>query len=342
VLGEDEIWRYAPFDTRRESPIRAVNHDELVRIGRAVSLSEQVRIERRGDGAGAYPPRPERVLRPIGAPIRRRLLSSSWLSPDGTFPGDAWTRVDRERQLISAATGRLARRMEVIYRADPARLGETARLLVDSKAKVELPIATLAGQLAADVPAGEHTVTMDGLGDSGIAYAAAAPAGGGAIMRRRDVHELTPQRALEYRFPQEVGETLHVVLLIAVEGPNTNFALRYEIDGGTPRQTIGHFSRIATVPSGVLLGRTGDLGRGLLWEGKGDPRSPNGGPDGLARVKVHLGDDLAQGTRTVRLIWSGADLDPPAPGRLWIAAVLVGRGPPVRDGSHRLWVDEEP
>ena len=342
VLGEDELWRYAPFDTRRESPIRAANHDDLVRIGRAVSLSEQVRIERRGDGTGAYPPRPEKVLRPLGAPIRRRLLSSSWLSPDGQFPGDAWTRIDRERLLTSAGEGRLARRMEVIYRADPSRLGETARLFVDGKPRVELPIATLAGQLATDVTAGDHSIAVEGLGDGGVAYAAAAPAGGGAIARRRDVHELSPQRSLEYRFTQEVGETLHVVLLVGIEGPNTDFALRYDIDGGTPRQTIGHFSRIATIPSAVLTGRTGDLGRGLLWEGKGDPHSPNGGPDGLARVKIHLGDDLARGNRTVRLRWSDVDQTGPTPRRLWIAAVLVGRGPPVRDGSPRLWVDQDP
>lgn len=335
-LQEDEAWRYAPFDVSAWTDIRAANLDDLERKERFSDLREQVRIERTGQGARGPGDVPERALIPEHAPVRRRLLAPAYQSEGEGYPGDAWTPVIVPKDVIVEAEGARAGRITVIWRAERGRLGKSLKLLVDGEEAKEERIATLSGTLRVEVPPGRHRVEMAGLGDAGVAYVDAAPAEGGAIVRRRDVYELAGARPLEIRFPQRPGETLHLVLFVVTQGGNEPFRLKYFIEGAKPASRIGAFFRRVTIPEGELTGRTGDAGKGTLWEAATERR----GADGIARTVIRLGDDLDPGERVVRL-WLQGQKDEGLARKVWIGAVLVGQAPEGKTADPRVWVEDD-
>lgn len=335
-LAADEVWRYAPFDVSTWTDIRAVNLDELERAGRSSDLREQVRIERSGRGARQPGEAPERTLLPEHAPVRRRFLVPAYQSAGEGYPSDAWTPLLVPKNLVIERDGPRAERLFVVYRAARDRLGKDVTLRIDGKVAKTDPIVTRSGTLHVPVGAGAHHVLVEGLGESGAAYVDAAPAEGGAIVRRRDVHELTRARPMTFRFKQAPGETLHLVLFVVTEGKNESFRIRYAIEGVKPASRQGVFFRRVTLPDGILAGRTGDFGKGTLFESAGEQR----GADGMARVVIRLGDDLKPGERLVRLqLQSPVDED--LAKRVWIAAVLVGQGPEGKTSEPRLWTEDD-
>lgn len=340
-LREDEVWRYAPFDVSEWADIRAVNLDDIERKERFSDLREQVRIERTGQGARGAGDVPERTLTPEHAPVRRRLLAPAYQSGGEEYPGDAWTPLLVPKDLRVEAGGERGGRLVVIYQAEKGRLGKDVKLRVDGAVVKTEPIVTLSGTLRAPVSPGVHRVAVEGLGASGVAYTDSAPADGGAIVRRRDVHELKRPRPMTFRFQQRPGETLHLVLFVVTQGGNEPFRVRYSIDGAKPASRQGVFFRRVTLPEGVLAGRTGDFGKATLWEAATERR----GADGVARLVIRLGDDLSPGERAVRLRLEGAGLAPGAEDelakRVWIGAVLVGQDPPGRANEPRVWVQDD-
>lgn len=333
ALAEGLAWRYAPLEERRWAPIRPEGEADLERAGRVAELEEQVRIER----VDAAPARPEHALAPEGTPLRRWLLVQAHHARGAIFPPDAWSIVptDGERALAIASEGSRAGLVRVLYRAHPTLLGHEV-LLRDAGAIVaRAEIATLSGTLRAQVPPGVHRFRIEGLGPLGLAYADAAPAEGGPIVRRRDVYELRPGGSLQLAFRQGEGETLTVVLFVVAESLGREWSLSYAIDRGAPARVEGRFFRVVTRASGTLSGRAGDAGCGLLWEAKVDARSAAKAPHGIAKAKIALGDDLVAGRRTVTL-----KLDRRAP-RLWIAAVLHGRAAPDEPGGVTMWPEDE-
>jgi len=333
-LKEREIWRYAPFDIRTWTPIRAHNQDELERSGRIADLYEQVRIELRGGGqASSDATKPERILVPDGAPVRRRFLAKAELAAKELLPPDGWTALVNEQplKLGVAYGGARGARLKIVYRAHPSQLGGTAELWINGKREAEQPLATLAGALRANPKAGIHDVEIRGIGD-GLAYADAAPWEGGPIVRRRDVFELPAKQPLTFTFRQRPNESLTLVLFAITEGSSRPFTIHYTIDGGKPRQRKGMFFRTITAPSGDLGGRTGDPLSGLLWEAKRSAKEARKNPDGMARVKIPIGDDLEPGVRTIKI--ESAD-------RLWIGAVLVGQASLPSELEPRLWSEDD-
>ncbi|MGK3985121.1 hypothetical protein WME99_18880 [Sorangium sp. So ce136] len=340
ALAEDETWRYAPFDVSTWTDVRAVNLDDLERKERFSDLREQVRIERSGEGARSDADRPERILTPEHAPVRRRLLMPAWQSAGEPSPGDAWTPLLVPKEVQVDGEGARAGRLSVIYRAARASLGKEVSVRVDGEVALKEPIVALSGALRVAAPAGTRKIEIEGLGDAGAAYTDAPPANGGAIVRRRDVFELTRGRPMTYRFRQEAGETLHLVLFVVTPGENADYRVRYRIEGAKPASREAAFFRRVTLPDGVLAGRGGDLTRATLWEAATDRR----GTDGVGRSVIRLGDDLAPGERAVRLSLLGpqaGDVGETAK-EVWIAAVLVGQKAPGRDNGPRLWVEDDP
>ncbi|XXX75252.1 hypothetical protein WMF30_47145 [Sorangium sp. So ce134] len=340
TLAEDETWRYAPFDVSTWTDVRAVNLDDLERKERFSDLREQVRIERSGEGAKSDADRPERILLPEHAPVRRRLLMPAWQSAGEPSPGDAWTPLLVAKDVRVDGEGARAGRLSVIYRAARASLGKEVAVRVDGEVALKEPIVALSGALRVAAPAGTRRVEIEGLGDVGVAYTDAPPANGGAIVRRRDVFELTRARPMTYRFKQAAGETLHLVLFVVTPGENADYRIRYRIEGAKPASREAAFFRRVTIPDGVLAGRGGDLTRATLWEAATDKR----GTDGVGRGVIRLGDDLAPGERVVRLSLLGpqaGDAGETAKA-VWVGAVLVGQRAPGRDNGPRLWVEDDP
>ncbi|WP_437926063.1 hypothetical protein WMF37_44640 [Sorangium sp. So ce291] len=340
ALAEDETWRYAPFDVSTWTDVRAVNLDDLERKERFSDLREQVRIERSAEGARSDADRPERTLTPEHAPVRRRLLMPAWQSAGEPSPGDAWTPLLVPKDVRVDGEGARAGRLSVIYRAARASLGKEVAVRVDGEVALKEPIVALSGALRVTAPAGTRKIEIEGLGDAGAAYTDAPPANGGAIVRRRDVFELTRGRPMTYRFRQEAGETLHLVLFVVTPGENADYRVRYRIEGAKPASREAAFFRRVTLPDGVLAGRGGDLTRATLWEAATDQR----GTDGVGRSVIRLGDDLAPGERVVRLSLLGpqaGDAGETAK-EVWIGAVLVGQKAPGRDSGPRLWVEDDP
>ena len=335
-LQEDEAWRYAPFDVSAWTDVRAANLDELEREDRFSDLREQVRIEKVGQGARKPGEVPERGLIPENAPVRRRLLSPAYQTAGAEYPGDAWTPVIDPKSVVIESAGARAGRLTVFWRAERGRLGKDLALKVDGEVAKEERIAAQSGTLKVDLAPGKHRVEMTGLGKNGVAYVDAAPADGGAIVKRRDVFELAGTRPMVLQFDQKPGETLHLVLFMVTQGGNANFRVRYELEGAKPGSAQGVFFRRITVPEGLLVGRTGELGRGTLWEAATERR----GADGIARAVIRLGDDLAPGERTVRL-WLQGQKEEGMARRLWVGAVLVGQAPAGKTGEARVWVEDE-
>jgi hypothetical protein len=329
-LAEGEVWRHAPRDVGRWAPLRPEDQGSLEALGRTADLLEQVRIELAGQGAGAPIPKPERILEPSGTPVRRRLLVPATLARGEALPPGALTKIAGEARLVVEAQGSRAGRINTIFQADPAALGGSAGLFIDGVEVAREPIVTATGRLEADVAPGAHRVEVQGLGAAGVAFADAAPEGGGAIVRRREVFELAPGKPLNLEFPQGAGQMLHIALIVATEGTGVAWQARYVIDGGKQEPAIGRFFRRTTEPAGDLAGRSGDLGAGLLWEGSSD----TSGGDGLSKAKIHLGDDRKPGVRRVRV-----ELGSREP--VWVSAVLIGEAatPP---GEARMWVEDAP
>ncbi|WP_437286592.1 hypothetical protein [Sorangium sp. So ce406] len=339
-LAEDETWRYAPFDVSTWTDVRPVNLDDLERKERFSDLREQVRIERAGEGARSDADRPERILVPEHAPVRRRLLMPAWQSAGEPSPGDAWTPLLVAKDVRVDAEGAGAGRLSVVYRAARASLGKEVAVRVDGEVALREPIVALSGALRVAAPPGVRRVEVEGLGEAGVAYTEAPPANGGAIVRRRDVFELTRGRPMTYRFRQEAGETLHLVLFVVTPGENADYRVRYRVEGAKPASREAAFFRRVTIPDGVLAGRGGDLTRATLWEAATDRR----GADGVGRSVIRLGDDLAPGERVVRLSLLGpqaGDAGETAK-EVWVGAVLVGQKAPGRDNGPRLWVEDDP
>ncbi|WP_437588359.1 hypothetical protein [Sorangium sp. So ce1000] len=340
TLAEDETWRYAPFDVSTWTDVRALNLDDLERKERFSDLREQVRIERAGEGARSDADRPERVLIPEHAPVRRRLLMPAWQSAGEPSPGDAWTPLLVAKEVRVDGEGARAGRLSVVYRAARASLGKEVAVRVDGEVALKEPIVALSGSLRVAAPAGARRVEIEGLGEAGVAYTDAPPANGGAIVRRRDVFELTRGRPMTYRFEQAAGETLHLVLFVVTPGENADYRIRYRLEGAKPASREAAFFRRVTIPDGVLAGRGGDLTRATLWEAATDKR----GTDGVGRGVIRLGDDLTPGERVVRLSLLGrqpGDTGEPAKA-VWVGAVLVGQKGPGRDDGPRLWVEDDP
>ncbi|WP_438016061.1 hypothetical protein WMF18_35235 [Sorangium sp. So ce315] len=339
-LAADETWRYAPFDVSTWTDVRAANLDDLERKERLSDLREQVRIERSGEGARADADRPERILVPEHAPLRRRLLMPAWQSAGEPSPGDAWTPLLVPKDVRVDAEGTRAGRLSVVYRAARGSLGKEVAVRMDGEVALREPIVALSGTLRVAAPPGVRHVAIEGLGETGVAYTEAPPANGGPIVRRRDVFELTRGRPMTYRFRQEAGETLHLVLFVVTPGENADYRVRYRIEGAKPASREAAFFRRVTIPDGVLAGRGGDLTRATLWEAASERR----GADGVGRSVIRLGDDLAPGERVVRLSLLGpqaGDAGETAK-EVWVGAVLVGQAAPARDNGPRLWVEDDP
>jgi len=333
-LGEEEIWRYAPFDVRTWTPIRAENHDELERQGRIADLYEQVRIELRGQPSPSQAgQKPERTLVPDQAPVRRRFLVPYEIASKELLPNDGWTPLglDKALKLGIGYAGQRGGRLKVVYRAQPSKLGGTAELWIDGANMVEQPIAALSGTLRASLGAGLHDVELKGIGD-GLAFADAAPWEGGPIMRRRDVFELPARSPLTFTFRQRQGESLTLVLFAITESSARPFKVRWTIDGGEPARQKGAFFRTITTARGEIEGRTGEAGKGLLWEAKRTAKEARTNPDGFSRAKIRIGDDLQPGIRTVKI----ESVD-----RLWVGAVLVGQAPLPGELEPRLWSEDD-
>jgi hypothetical protein len=333
-LGELLRWRNAPYDLRTITPLRAENEDALAIAGRSRQVVTQVRLEGPGAGAGSSgvgAPAPERLLSPEGAPLRRELLIDDRWRPGTALPGDAWTAISPGRRVIVTGSGPHARRLEIVYRADAARLGQEAHLHVDGRDTLVIPLPVRTGAIVQAATSGAHEVALSGLGPGGEAWVAAAPAGGGPIVRRRPAFELASDRDLT--FPISIGprERLTLVLDLTSEGAAERWAVWYSLDGGRAVPQQGFVDRCFTEVAGTLRGRSGDAGTARPWEESGRA------PGGRSKARIRLCDDLAPGQHVVRLRLGAA---PGMAERLWVRAVLVGQDAPRTPDDTRVWVEE--
>ncbi len=328
TLAEAEFFRFAPYELRARTTIAPENHDDLERAGRIQLLATQVRIEHSAERAD----RPERVLIADGTPIEHRYFESTTLAAGAPLPPDGLSVLDDKRLVEVVATGPRARRLRLLYRLPPAQLATTLKFFVDGKERAEQTAMLLSGTMDAEVEPGAHSLDLSGLGD-GRAYVDAAPKGGGSIVRQRTVYRMGRGEDVVYRISQRTGEHLTLVLFVTSEVPALDWTASFAIDGGSPRLHDAFF-RFATTARGTLSGRTGNAGRGLLWEAEEPARAAF--PHGLSKVKLILGDDLVGGTHVVRFTL----LEPAA--NVWVRAVLVGQPEAARGPDTRLWAEEIP
>jgi hypothetical protein len=263
------------------------------------------------------------------------------LAAEAPFPTDAWTLLDPRRNFLVANLGARAAHVVATYRANPSRLGQRVSLLVDGVAVAEQMIATNAGTIEADVTPGQHRFELQDLGPGGLAFVDARPINSrpdqaSTVVRRRVVFRVRKDDDLVFRIPQHPHEVLHVILFVASERMGARTTLEYQIDGGTPRTRVGEFFRRPTTPKGLVTGKTGEEGKGLLWEAPVTKDRGGSAPDGTLRAAIHLGDDLQAGTHVVRLRFLNS-----AEPELWVRAVLVGQEDAPGGSDTRLFTERE-
>lgn len=333
-LAESEVFRHAPYDLRTWATLVPDNVDVLVPAGRELWAAVQVRIESRGLEAesGSLP---ERALLPVGLPLRRELLMPARLGAGLALPPATWTPIRGPTALRVAAEGAEAARLSVRYRLGDQALGGPLTLLVDGSPVHEQPLLLSSGMLERPVAPGVHVVSLDGLHGASEAYARAAPAKGGAVVKSYSVFELRRDGQLKFEVDQKAGEVLKLILFVVTEGSHRPFELGYAIDSGDLSTRSGAFYRQKTEASGTLQGLTGAPDSGRLWEAL-PKRGAVTNSDGVGRVVLRLGDDLNAGRR-VLAIRSRAE---PVSRRIFLRAVLVGQGEHIDAGDFGLWSAE--
>lgn len=333
TLAEDQHWRHAPYAVKAWAPILPDNDAELDTASRVLQLAGQVRLETR---APPSVPLPERSIAPEGQPLRRELLTRELLPFGAALPQSGWTVLGAPTELRVDAAALARGGLELVYRAEGARLGEPLQVLVDGSVAHDEPLIVRSGRVRLELPPGNHRVAVDGLGADGMALVRAAPARGGAIVRSHGVFELTTRQPLDFVIEQRRGERLTLLLFVVTEPGTRDFSLLYDVDGGQPRLQRGAFYRRATTPSGALTGVAGSDAAGRLWELERPGLGAGSFPDGVARAAVVLGDDLEPGRHRVRI-----RRGPAQRGGIWLRAVLVGQSGATSDDATRLWIAEQ-
>jgi hypothetical protein len=342
-------WRHADHEQRPWAPLWPENGEALQVAGRVLELLTQARLE--GTEPRLSEARPERALVPELAVLRRQLITER---PAGSAETEgAWSWLAAGRGSVQVpAEGAGAGLLEVLYRAEETALGGTLGLLVDGVPAAEETLVLASGKLRVPVAPGAHGVELRSPRGDLLAFAKAPPAAGGRALRAHTTFALTPSRTLTFAVDKTEAEPLLLVLIVATEGKQP-FALSYAVDGGRAARRAGEFYRRTTEDAGIFEAVGGQDGRALLWEAERPPNSAAQFPDGLAKLRIPLGDDLSRGVHrvTLRLLSRGGarvaqrggavDVSGTTPEEtVWVRAVLVGSDKvPVEDDT-RWWASE--
>lgn len=352
-------WRHADQTRRPWATLWPENGEALQVAGRVLDLLTQARLE--GPAERSTEPRPERPLAPEVAVLRRQVITER-VAGAGSEAEAAWSFLAAGRGSVRVpGVGAGSGLLEVLYRADEAALGENLALWVDGVPVAEEPLVLASGKLRVPVAPGAHGVELRAGGAEVLAFAKAPPAPGGRALRAHTSFALTPSRPLTFSVDKADAEPLLLVLIVATEGRQP-FRLGFAIDGGRAARRTGEFYRRTTEEEGVLEAVGGQDGGALLWEVDRSPAVAAKFPDGIAKLRIALGDDLRRGVHrvTVRLLprvvarraalgaTSGAapgegTLTAPAPPTeeaIWVRAVLVGSEETLAADDARWWAAE--
>jgi hypothetical protein len=312
-------WRHAPTELKDWAVIRPDNDAALRSAGRTASLQAQVRLAPIEEADPAVAPR---TLEPLGEALSRPVFSPTTYSAKYPFPDYGWVIASTERperEVVVPSSGTL----QVLYLADTERLGQPWSVLAADAPTYSGPLAFRSGARQLELPPGNVRLSFEGLGAGGLLFAQAAPAGGGAIVRRQTFHALDPGSSLHFEFRRRENELLAVSVTVATPGGNASVQLEHAVDAGRTEERAGHFYRRTSQYEGRHALRTGAEGHALIWS---EPFAPDAKalPDRLGRVIIPLGDDLSVGSHRLRLRHP-AKGNPVGGNRYWVRAVLVGR-----------------
>ncbi len=316
-LGDGREWQDAPSEQRATATLLPTRALGLLKTDRALSVKIQPHIQKAQQSLG--PRIVDRVIRPSHPATTRRLYRNSWHAAGTVFPENAWHWLpsDEPRGVRVAGEGPRAGRIPLVYRTCSEQLGELLRVTVDGAVVRERRLRTTSGSLLVQASPGPHELRVLGAGACGTVLVGVAPASSGTVLKAQLVHELTRERPLHLPFTRRPGELTSIILLVTSEETPALYALRFAIDPGRETPRRGVFLQRITEHQGNLQGTTAGQERASLWEA-GNPIDPRHPTDFVARSRIALGDDLAEGKH--ELVLRSASTRP-----LWVRAVLVGR-----------------
>ncbi len=311
---EGLAWRNAPWDVSARASIHPDNRKQLEFDGRSVAVIVQVHLEPiEGRGEPIVP----RVLRPAGTPSHRYLMSAFQYRVTEKAPDDGWLLVETGRtspKFLVDSSGEL----RWMYLTTSEALGERFRLVVDGTPTRGEMVAVTSGSGSLQLAPGPHSLGFDGLPKGSLLALEAQPMQTATLAKRQRVYGLRRNRTINIPFVRNAGERLSVVLF-AVCADETELEFRFRLDGGAPK-THRQFFRRSSDPEGVVGLRTGDYGRGVIWEpGR---RRLSATADAVGRAILPFGDDLVPGEHRLDLELTGGGC---GGDRVWVRAVLVGR-----------------
>lgn len=314
-LAEEVAFKNAPFTEKTWTVLRPDNADELERNERAPRVHAQVRIE---DKTPRGQTLAERSLPPVNVVQSRYVFAPTTYSPRFEFPANAWTQLDeKDRWVVVPAEGRL----DVVYMADPEKLGETWGLSASGEQRWSTRLTTPGGRAIANLSPGPQPLRTWGLGRAGTVMVQAPPRAGGKIFKRHKNYALTPTGRLRFKIERDLGELVSVVLIVTTLDANQDVLLSYRLRSQTAErpQPEPWLYRRQTALEGQLQLRTGVRGRALVWSAEGRTTTTTL-PDRVGSVTIPLGDDLRPGARILELRQHGGAAE-----TIWVRAVAARR-----------------
>jgi hypothetical protein len=240
-LAASLVERFQPEDRPAWFRVRPVDEASLWAAGRIVTLRSARRIEPLPE-----PPKPPveaESLEPGGGAPRILLVAPATPGPDGNMPevgplarGNWWpvaagveTLLDLAVPAGSAADARV--QLSLLYAGEASLAGREARVSVDGRAPVRLPMVSQRGQVTLPLlPAGRHRLKVE-VGAPARLFLD-VPVAGSQLHRAYAAYELGPGGPLILRLAKGVAARSLGVTLYFDGPPSPRARLSARIDGG--------------------------------------------------------------------------------------------------------------
>lgn len=325
-------WRNAPMDTRSWFPMRPANVAELTRRGARLELLSQVRLEPEGLETVTPPSGTTVVLTPLGSPDTQEVLEPVQGGADATRALS--TLLTPGRAVRTHFDARSPTRPELRLSLEGTEgLGSEVEMVLDGAPVHRWTLrSTRARELLPPLPPGDHEVLLRTSVEGLTATLNRPPAAGGALGARTVFRMDGEGLSVPVRKPGAGAVTVNIVVYTQQPESGPQQRLSVTLDGGQPKRR-----------SSVLLPRITRATRVVpLPASTRAPATPAGRPQARwysRTVSVTLGEDLAPGLHTVRVVPQGLGDSP-----LWARFFMFGHAEdaqPTQEWNRSGWELED-
>jgi hypothetical protein len=319
ALAPLQRWLYPRYDLSHEVPLRPTNVTALITLNRQIALLAQSRLVSTGEGARP----PDTLLVPNRRTVQRHVLEPYRITQTQPIPDEIAIALDQPRKFIVPATGARAGRVGIAYRLAPTSVGNTLEWLLDGQSWIKEPTLTQGEERTLTVPPGQHTLEVTGISASDRALIEAIPLSSDGLFRKRVAYRLDPAGTLSFAFDKRAPNVKILVYFFS------EYDRLFRFDWALEKIVRVAFAESDSAHSKSVEGLGVATPQTWFWETR---------EHGLVhqyRERIVLGDDVAQGSVTLKLrsrLRSSA----------FVFCVLVGQTADESLRVQRFWTQEEP